>query len=69
MIFYGAPLDAPPDFLTIPQFFLDLHYPQRPIRTPNIPWLVDDPTGKSYGSEEIRVRVQGLQNVYLQCVC
>ncbi|KAF8504116.1 phenylacetyl-CoA ligase [Gautieria morchelliformis] len=60
MIFYGAPLSAPPDSLTIPQFFLDFHHRLRPIRRPEIPWLVDDLTGKSYGSEEIRARVQGL---------
>lgn len=59
MIFAGDTLLAPPDYLTIPQFFLDVHYPTRPIRTAQRPWLVDDPTGKSYGFEEIRTRVQG----------
>jgi 4-coumarate--CoA ligase len=65
MIFYGDSILAPPDFLTIPQFLLDFHYPQRLIRSPDIPWLVDDPTGKSYGYEEIRARVQGLLDALL----
>ena len=59
MIFYGDSLPAPPDSLTIPQFLLDLHYPLRLIRKPEHTWLVDEPTGKSYGLEEIRARVQG----------
>ena len=59
MIFQGSPLLSPPDNLTIPQLVLDLHHPARPIRKQGNPWLVDDPTGKAYGFEELRSRVQG----------
>ncbi|KAF8586732.1 phenylacetyl-CoA ligase [Ramaria rubella] len=60
MIFQGGPLLPPPDDLTIPQFILDNHHPLRPVRKSGSAWLVDEPTGKSYGFEEIRTRVQGL---------
>ncbi|KAF8586727.1 phenylacetyl-CoA ligase [Ramaria rubella] len=60
MIFQGGPLLPPPDDLTIPQFILDNHHPLRPIRKSGSARLVDEPTGKSYGFEEIRTRVQGL---------
>ncbi|KAF8524800.1 phenylacetyl-CoA ligase [Hysterangium stoloniferum] len=58
MIFYGDSLSAPPDDLTIPQLLLDQHHPLKPIRKVGNPWLVDDATGKAYGFEEIRARVQ-----------
>ncbi|KIJ39426.1 hypothetical protein M422DRAFT_210302 [Sphaerobolus stellatus SS14] len=60
MIFYGDSLPAPPDNLTIPQFILDTQYPSQPIRQAHHPWLIEDATGRSYGLQEIRARVQGL---------
>ncbi|KAH7884920.1 hypothetical protein F5I97DRAFT_1296635 [Phlebopus sp. FC_14] len=53
-----------PDDLTIPQFFLDSHHPLRPLRTADIPWLIEDATGKKIGFEELRARTFGLANSF-----
>ncbi|KZO92567.1 phenylacetyl-CoA ligase [Calocera viscosa TUFC12733] len=52
-----------PTDLTIPQFLLDeSSHPLRPTRPPGPAsrWLIDDATGRSYGIEEIRERVERL---------
>ncbi|KZO92576.1 acetyl-CoA synthetase-like protein [Calocera viscosa TUFC12733] len=50
-----------PTDLTIPQFLLDeASHPLRPRRLPCHAWLVDDATGRSYGLEELRERVECL---------
>jgi len=57
---HRVPYSFPRD-LTIPQFILDSDtHPLRPSRLANTPWLVDDETGRSYGLEEIRERVERL---------
>lgn len=62
MIYCGEPIDNIPYHLTIPQFLLDSHHLERPLRKGQIPWIVDDSTGRSYGIEEVRARVAGLAN-------
>ncbi|KZT59527.1 acetyl-CoA synthetase-like protein [Calocera cornea HHB12733] len=50
-----------PHDLTIPQFLLDdASHPLRPTRAPGSRWLIDDSTGRAYGLEEIRERVDRL---------
>lgn len=51
MVLYHSnaePLDAPPDNLTVPQFFLDGlgTHPTRPDRTADLPCLIDEETGR-----------------------
>jgi len=48
-----------PHNLTIPQFLLDeSSHPLRPSRIAGSRWLIDDATGRAYGLEEIRERVE-----------
>ena len=42
-----------PDNLTCPQFTLDVHHPNRTLRVGNIPWLIEDATGRTIGYEEV----------------
>lgn len=46
-----------PDDLTVPQFILDSSHSTRPIRKQDIPWLVDDTTGRRIGFEEVSDRL------------
>ncbi|KAL5494984.1 hypothetical protein ACEPAI_446 [Sanghuangporus weigelae] len=64
MVEICSPVPCPPipDDLTAVQFLLDSHHPTRPIRTGNIPWLIEDKTGKKIGLEEIRLRTHALAN-------
>lgn len=43
-----------PDDLTVPQFVLDAQHPARPPQDPNMPWLIEDATGRAIGFEEVR---------------
>ncbi|KIY51233.1 amp dependent CoA ligase [Fistulina hepatica ATCC 64428] len=49
-----------PDNLTIPQFVFDYTSFLRPQRPTNVPWLIQDHTGKQVFTEEIRHRTQNL---------
>ena len=42
-----------PDDLTTVQFLLDSYHPTRPIRGGDIPWLIEDSTGRGIGYEEV----------------
>lgn len=52
---FHSPTPCPPipDDLTIPQVMLDNYHPLRPFRAGNIPWLIDDATGREVGFEEV----------------
>jgi hypothetical protein len=50
-----AGLPAIPDDLSIPQFFLDHHLSNRPLRPRDAPWLIDDDTGMSVDLEQVRL--------------
>ena len=52
-----------PSNMTVAQFFLDYHHPNRPIRSEASPWLIDNDTGRSYHLEEIRTRTYALANI------
>jgi hypothetical protein len=43
-----------PDDLTLPQFLFDHQHPIRLPREPEIPWIVDSVSGKTYLQEEVR---------------
>lgn len=60
---HGPTLEAfVPDDLTLPQFILDSYHPLRPIRSSQVPWFIDDASGRGVGYEEIRTRTYGLAN-------
>jgi len=52
-----------PSNMTIAQFFLDYHHPNRPVRPDTAPWLIDNDTGRSYHLEEIRTRTYSLADI------
>jgi acyl-coenzyme A synthetase/AMP-(fatty) acid ligase len=52
-----------PSNMTVAQFFLDYHHPNRPVRSETSPWLIDNDTGRSYLHEEIRTRTYALANI------
>ena len=52
-----------PSNMTVAQFFLDYHHPNRPIRHETTPWLIDNDTGRSYCQGEIRTRTYALANI------
>ena len=52
-----------PSNMTVAQFFLDYHHPNRPVRPETVPWLIDNDSGRSYHLEEIRTRTYALANV------
>ncbi|KAL5494986.1 hypothetical protein ACEPAI_448 [Sanghuangporus weigelae] len=58
----SIPCPTIPDDLTIAQFMLDAQHPIRPVRTENVPWLIEESTGRSVGFEELRSRTYGLAN-------
>ncbi|KAL5535772.1 hypothetical protein ACEPAF_3866 [Sanghuangporus sanghuang] len=62
---FHSPIPCPaiPDDLTVAQFMLDVQHPMRPVRTENVPWLIEESTGRSVGFEELRSRTYGLANV------
>ncbi|KII86993.1 hypothetical protein PLICRDRAFT_177701 [Plicaturopsis crispa FD-325 SS-3] len=51
-----------PDDLTLPQFFLDVQHPSRPVRHGSVPWMIEDDTGRQIGFDELRARTFGLAN-------
>ena len=57
MVDFRSPIPCPPipDNLTAAQFLLDSHHSTRPIRTGNIPWLIEDKTGRKVGFEEVHI--------------
>ncbi|KAL5519237.1 hypothetical protein ACEPAH_920 [Sanghuangporus vaninii] len=61
---FHSPIPCPaiPDDLTVAQFMLDVQHPIRPVRTENVPWLIEESTGRSVGFEELRSRTYGLAN-------
>ncbi|KAF9076081.1 amp dependent CoA ligase [Rhodocollybia butyracea] len=60
---YAASLPNIPDALTVPQFLLEPHrHPLSPTRPDNVPWLVDDESGKGICTEEVRQRTYNLAN-------
>ncbi|KAF8628539.1 hypothetical protein AX15_003833 [Amanita polypyramis BW_CC] len=57
------PLLSPiPDSLTIPQFMFDcLDHPNRPMRDhANVPWFIDDDSGRKVFGDEVRQRTYAL---------
>ncbi|KAN0134265.1 hypothetical protein V8E53_007763 [Lactarius tabidus] len=58
----GDPVPYIPDNLTLAQFILDAAHPYRPLRPADVPWLIEDATGRKIGLEEIRTRVLGFAN-------
>lgn len=52
----GGPLKLPwlPDDLSLTQFSLDVHHSVRAPRASEVPWFIDDETGKSLGLEQVR---------------
>ncbi|KAF9477527.1 amp dependent CoA ligase [Pholiota conissans] len=57
-----VPLPHIPDDLTIPQFFLRTESPGRPIRPRNVPFFIDDASGRAVTYEEAHHRAYGLAN-------
>ena len=53
-----------PDNLSIPQFILDSHHPTRPVRSGDIPWLIEDSTGRKIRFEEVLL-LKPLSNSFL----
>jgi hypothetical protein len=50
----NLPLSPIPDYLTIPQFFLrELESPGRPVRPRNVPYFIDNESGRAYNYEEV----------------
>ncbi|KAI0706142.1 amp dependent CoA ligase [Cytidiella melzeri] len=60
----GEPLPVIPDDLTVPQFMLDAHHPDRPARRQPMPWLIEDATGREIGYKDLRTRTFGLANEF-----
>ncbi|KAF8895161.1 hypothetical protein BD779DRAFT_1668498 [Infundibulicybe gibba] len=58
----SAPLPPLPDDLTVPQFIFGYESSLRPKRDLNVPWLVDDETGRGVGGDELKRRSLGLAN-------
>ena len=49
-----SPLPPIPDNLTIPQFILrELELPGRPVRPRNVPYFIDNGSGRAYNYEEV----------------
>jgi 4-coumarate--CoA ligase len=51
----AGPLPLIPDDLTVPQFIFECKHPSRPARRPDIPWLIEDETGRRIGEHEVSV--------------
>ncbi|KAH9964240.1 amp dependent CoA ligase [Russula dissimulans] len=51
-----------PDNLTVPQFLFDSDHELRAARPHGVPFFIDDASGRSVDSREIRKRVEGLAN-------
>ncbi|KAE9400526.1 phenylacetyl-CoA ligase [Gymnopus androsaceus JB14] len=52
-----------PDDITIGQFMLEPHrFPLTPVRPDNVPWLVEDASGRGLRTEQVRQRTANLAN-------
>ncbi|KAF9015571.1 amp dependent CoA ligase [Cyathus striatus] len=61
--FYSpVPLPPIPDDLSIPQFILSLNPTDRPSRPSNVPFFIDDDTGKTADYSAVHYRTYGLAN-------
>ncbi|KAG6832521.1 hypothetical protein H0H92_000150 [Tricholoma furcatifolium] len=58
----GPSLPHIPDNLTIPQFFLDVNNPLRPVRPERAPWLIKDGSTRAFGHSELSQSTHGLAN-------
>lgn len=59
-----ASLPIFPDDITIAQFMLEPHrFPLNPMRLDNVPWLVEDASGKGLHTGEVCL-ASGLQPIY-----
>jgi hypothetical protein len=47
------PLPKIPDDLTVVQFILDSSHPTRPVRSSDVPWLIEDHSGRKIGFDEV----------------
>ena len=50
-----APLPYIPDDLTVAQFILREYLPSRPLRPRNVPYFIEDSTGREVNYEEVRI--------------
>ncbi|KAJ3514401.1 hypothetical protein NLJ89_g2402 [Agrocybe chaxingu] len=57
-----APLPPIPDDVSIPQFMLRAADPSRPLRPSNIPFFIEDKTGRAISFEEVHYRTYALAN-------
>jgi hypothetical protein len=51
-----------PDSVTIPQFMFDYPHQCRPARDTNLPWIIDNDTGRRLLGEDVRRRTFSLAN-------
>ncbi|TFK68434.1 phenylacetyl-CoA ligase [Pluteus cervinus] len=51
-----------PDDLTVPQFIFNFAHNTRPLRSQEIPWLIEDETGRKIFETEVRERTTALAN-------
>ncbi|PFH54842.1 hypothetical protein AMATHDRAFT_134798 [Amanita thiersii Skay4041] len=61
-----------PDNLTIPQFILDTNLPYRPLRPSNVPWFIEDQSGRKIFYPEVRERTYNLASALctqFQLIC
>ena len=49
----SIPLPPIPDNLIIPQFILREDPPLRPVRPSDVPYFIDDSSGRAYNYEEV----------------
>jgi hypothetical protein len=47
------PMPKIPDDLTVVQFILDSSHPTRQVRNSDVPWLIEDHSGRKIGFEEV----------------
>lgn len=60
------PLPHVPDDLTIPQFMLREQRPAILTRPRNVPWFIDDKTGRSYTFEEVTIHVSRIPSARVE---
>lgn len=58
----AIPFPTVPDDLSIPQFMFNATHPNRPTKDPNVPWIIENDTGRHVFGEEIRHRTDALKN-------
>ncbi|KAK0481631.1 amp dependent CoA ligase [Armillaria novae-zelandiae] len=62
MEFSGPALNVDIPNLTVPQFILDSPHESRPHRKGDIPWFIEDGSGRTLCHAEVHQRTQGLAN-------